>query len=226
MIKAVFFDVDDTLFSFQKAHRAAMVPLCQYVWEQLQIPLEEFVLAYDTQYRRMEEEIGPQAAIHNRMIRFLRILEEREKPLSFAPLLNDLYWNAVLDAGEPEPGATECIRSLRQKGYFLGIASNMTLDWQMRKLDKIGLLPCFHRIVSSEEAGIEKPHRGFFDLCLRYAGCRPQECLMVGDSLELDILGAENAGMRALWYASPEKLSAHPGFSHYSQLEDRIALLD
>ena len=226
MIKAVFFDVDDTLFSFQKAHRAAMVPLCQYVWEQLQIPPEEFVLAYDTQYRRMEEEIGPQAAIHNRMIRFLRILEEREKPLSFAPLLNALYWNAVLAAGEPEPGATECIRSLRQKGYFLGIASNMTLDWQMRKLDKIGLLPCFHRIVSSEEAGIEKPHRGFFDLCLRYAGCRPQVCLMVGDSLELDVLGAENAGMRALWYAGPEKLSVHPGFSHYSQLEDRIALLD
>ena len=226
MIKAVFFDVDDTLFPFQKAHKAAMGPLCRYVWEQLQIPPEEFALAYDTHYRRMEEEIGPQAAIHNRMIRFLRILEEREKPLSFAPVLNDLYWNAVLAAGEPEPGAAACIRSLRQKGYFLGIASNMTLDWQMRKLEKIGLLPYFHWIVSSEEAGIEKPHRGFFDLCLRYAGCGPQECVMVGDSLELDILGAENAGMRALWYASPEKLSAHPGFSHYSQLEDRIAALD
>ena len=49
---------------------------------------------------------------------------------------------------------------------------------------------------------------------------------MVGDSLELDVLGAENAGMRALWYAGPEKLSVHPGFSHYSQLEDRITQKD
>ena len=135
MIKAVFFDVDDTLFPFQKAHKAAMGPLCRYVWEQLQIPPEEFALAYDTQYRRMEEEIGPQAAIHNRMIRFLRILKENGKPLSFAPVLNDLYWNAVLAAGGPESGAPECIRSLYQKGYILGVASNMTLDWQMRKLE-------------------------------------------------------------------------------------------
>ena len=49
---------------------------------------------------------------------------------------------------------------------------------------------------------------------------------MVGDSPELDILSAENAGMNALWYAGLDKLSAHPGFSHYSQLEGRIAVLD
>ncbi len=226
MIKAVFFDIDDTLFTFEKAHAAAMPSLCRYAWEQLGIDPEAFAFAYNDQYRRMAEEIGPQAAIHNRMIRFLRILKENGKPLSFAPVLNDLYWNAVLAAGGPEPGAPECIRSLRQKGYILGVASNMTLDWQMRKLETIGVLPYFHCIVTSEEAGTEKPDKRFFDLCIRYAGCRPEECLMVGDSLELDILGAENAGMHALWYAEPDKLTAHTGFSHYSQLEDRIAALD
>ena len=143
MIKAVFFDIDDTLFTFEKAHAAAMPSLCRYAWEQLGIDPEAFAFAYNDQYRRMAEEIGPQAAIHNRMIRFLRILKENGKPLSFAPVLNDLYWNAVLAAGGPEPGAPECIRSLRQKGYILGVASNMTLDWQMRKLETIGVLPYF-----------------------------------------------------------------------------------
>ena len=135
MIKAVFFDIDDTLFTFEKAHAYAMPSVCRYAWEQLGIDPEAFAFAYDDQYRRMADEIGPQAAIHNRMIRFLRILKENGKPLSFAPVLNDLYWNAVLAAGGPEPGAPECIRSLYQKGYILGVASNMTLDWQMRKLE-------------------------------------------------------------------------------------------
>lgn len=225
MIKAVFFDIDDTLFTFEKAHRAALKTLCCYVWELLQIPPDAFAAAYYEHYRRMEAEIGPQASIHSRTVRFARILREYGKPLSYAPVLTDLYWNAVLAAGGPEPGAPECVRSLREKGFFLGIASNMTLDWQMRKLESIGILPCFDCIVTSEEAGIEKPHKGFFDLCIRYAGCTPAECLMVGDNLKLDIHGAEAAGMHALWYAKPEMLSAHPGFSHYSQLESQIAAL-
>ena len=98
-------------------------------------------------------------------------------------------------------------------------------DWQLRKLEKIGLLPCFHRIVVSEEVGTEKPERAFFDFCIRESGFRPEECLMVGDNLDLDILGAERAGMPALWYTVPENLSRHPGFSHYRELAGKIHAL-
>lgn len=225
MIRAIFFDIDDTLFTFSKAHAAAMPRLSRYAQEELEIPPEEFSAAYDAHYRRMAEEIGPQAAIHNRTIRFLRILEERNKPLSYASVLNKLYWQDVIASGEAEPGAVTCVRSLWEKGYLLGVASNMTLDYQLEKLERIGLLPFFRYVITSEEAGTEKPEKGFFDCCIRYAGCRPEECLMVGDSLELDILGAEASGMRALWYTKPENLTRHPGFSHYEQLADLIVAL-
>ncbi len=225
MIKAVFFDIDDTLFTFRAGHAAAMRAVCGFAWRKLGIPEEEFGLAYDRELQNMERQVGAQAAAHNRMIRFLRILLSYGKPVSFAPVLNELYWNTVLSAGQAEPEARTCVRSLREQGYYLGIASNMTLDWQLRKLEKIGLLPCFHRIVVSEEVGTEKPERAFFDFCIRESGFRPEECLMVGDNLDLDILGAERAGMPALWYTVPENLSRHPGFSHYRELAGKIHAL-
>ena len=108
----------------------------------------------------------------------------------------------------------------------LGIGTNMTLDWQLVKLEKLGLLSYFSFVVSSEEAGVEKPHPGLFALCAEKAGVSPEECLFVGDSLKGDVLGAEKAGMRALWYAPEQsQFQQHPGFSHFSQLKKQIDMV-
>ena len=55
-------------------------------------------------------------------------------------------------------------------------------------------------VVTSEEAGCEKPEKAFYELCIKKAGCLPEECLMIGDSLEKDVLGAKAAGMQAMQF--------------------------
>ena len=174
----------------------------------------------------MKDLLGSQAAIHNRMIRFLRILEKLRLPLSHAKAMNDLYWNTLLEAAQPEPHIEDCLKDLQTKGFILGIGSNMTLDWQMAKLQKLGLTDYFTVILTSEEAGCEKPEPAFFRLCARKAGMDVSECLFIGDSLKGDVLGAKNAGMKALWYA-PEgsDFSQHPGFTRYSQLQNLISVV-
>ena len=222
MIKAVFFDLDDTLFTIRTGYAAAMQAVCGFAQRELEIPAEEFAAAYDREFHNMERQVGTQAAAHNRLIRFMRMLLSFGKPVTFASALDALYWRTVMEVGQAEPGAVECVRSLREQGYYLGIASNMTLEWQLRKLEKIGLLSDFHRIVVSEEVGTEKPEKPFFDFCVWQSGFRPEECLMVGDNLKLDILGAENAGLSALWYTTPDRLPQHPGFTHYRDLPEKI----
>lgn len=102
----------------------------------------------------------------------------------------------------------------------------MTLDWQLEKLSRLALLDCFSLVVSSEEAGCEKPDRAFFLYCAAAAGLPPEEILYVGDSLEGDVLGAESAGMRALWYAPGRTdFDGHAGISHFDQLQNRIPML-
>lgn len=226
MIKAVIFDLDDTLYSWKSAHEIAFAKVCEYAGEKLNIPPQAFQESYNAEFDFVKQRLGRQASIHNRLIRFLRILEARKLPLEHADILNRLYWNTLIDVSAPEPGCPECLRALKQAGMILGVGTNMTLDWQLEKLRRLGLLSYFEFVVSSEEAGVEKPEAGLFALCARKAGVEPQECLFVGDSLKGDVLGAENAGMHALWYA-PEQtdFAAHPGFSHYSQLQNRICMV-
>ena len=52
----------------------------------------------------------------------------------------------------------------------------------------------------SEEVGVEKPARAFFDRVFERIGEKREECLIVGDSLTSDIQGGNNAGIRACWY--------------------------
>ena len=140
-----------------------------------------------------------------------------------AKVLNDLYWNTLVENAQPEEGIQDCLELLRSRGYLLGIGTNMTLDWQMAKLQKIGLIDEFSLLLSSEEAGTEKPDPAFFQMCARKAQLSPSQCLYIGDSLQGDVRGAENAGMQALWYAPDvTDFSRHAGFSHYSQLQNLL----
>ena len=74
----------------------------------------------------------------------------------------------------------------------------MTAHIQFRKLEKLSLLSFVDFVVTSEEAGCEKPEKSFYELCIEKAGCLPEECLMIGDSLEKDVLGAKTAEMQAM----------------------------
>lgn len=226
MPKAILFDVDNTLYSETNAHAIAFAKVTDYVQKNLGIDSDTWAVLYKEEMAKMKALLGLNAAIHNRMIRILRILEDRKLPLYHAKVLNDLYWEALVDAAQPEEGVKDALIALKKAGLTLGIGTNMTLDWQMVKLQKLELLDLFDFIVSSEEAGTEKPDPAFFRFCAQRAGIDPKDCLFIGDSLKGDVFGAENAGMQALWYApDTADFSQHAGFSRYCQLQNLIPMV-
>ncbi|MBQ9521790.1 MAG: HAD family hydrolase [Oscillospiraceae bacterium] len=201
-LRAVIFDLDNTLYDYDAAHATAFRALCAFAGKTLDLPEAEF----RTVYREvMDEQIsragGQYAAIHNRMIRFQMILERLKKPVLYAPDMSDVYWDAFLNACQPVPGVRETLESLRG-AYIIGIGTNMTADYQFRKLQTLGLLDLIDFLVSSEEVGVEKPERKLFEVCAEKAGCPAGECLFVGDSLTHDVRGALDAGMSAVWLST------------------------
>lgn len=64
----------------------------------------------------------------------------------------------------------------------------------MEILDRISYL------VTSEEAGVEKPSSQFFELCVKKAGCKAGECIFIGDSVTKDVQGAKENGLYGVWY--------------------------
>jgi putative hydrolase of the HAD superfamily len=112
------------------------------------------------------------------------------------------------DAWRVEPGAGEVLRTLRQAGYRLGVASNF--DHRLRGvLAGLADLPPFDHLVISSEVGWKKPAQEFFRRLCEEAGCAPSQILLVGDDLGNDQLGATAAGLHAL-LLDPEQSSPLP----------------
>ncbi len=207
MIKAVVFDLDDTMYSYQNAHRYAFQAVSSYAVHQLGTTPEQFEALYKRKMSEHLARIGSNcSAIHNRLIRFQLMVEELRLPLSHAPVMESLYWRTLLAHMEPSPGLKETVEALKAAGYRIGVGTNMTADWQYEKLERLGLLDLIDFLVSSEEVNAEKPDRRLFLACVEKAGCLAQECLFLGDSIAHDVAGALGAGMQAAWYAPSPRL--------------------
>lgn len=83
--------------------------------------------------------------------------------------------------------------------YALGLLTNGAPDLQREKIAASGLGAYFRNIAVSGELGIGKPRAEIFHHLLQALGAEPAEAVMVGNSLERDIAGARNAGIPAIW---------------------------
>ena len=227
MIKAVIFDIDKTLYSFDEAHKPAIDAVQDYALEHLGMDQQTLMSEIEKAAAQIADTLAADcAALHNRTLRFQVMLERNKLPLKHAEPMGRLYWDTLLRHAEPSPGILNCLKKLKAAGYILGIGTDMTLIYQLKKLEKLQMLPFFDFIVSSEEANVEKPHAKLFSLCAKKSGVSPEECLFIGDSLKKDVLGPRAMGMHSLWYCpDPEKAKAHPEvdvLTHYDQLEEML----
>ncbi len=93
------------------------------------------------------------------------------------------------------PYAFEILEYLTDKGYVLHLITNGFEKTQHSKLQNSGLDRFFKTVITSEASNSLKPHKEIFDYALTRTGAKKEESIMLGDSLEVDILGAMNAGM-------------------------------
>ena len=226
MVHAVIFDLDNTLYSYDRAHAAAFAALKTYAFSALGLSEERFEALHEQASREIRERSGGGPVIHNRLIRFQQMLEQAGLPIRCAPAMAELYWTALLGAMEPESGVLDCFAALRRMGLRLGIGTNMQADRQFSKLERLGLAPYVDFLVSSEEVGKEKPAPELFLCCAQKAGCAPEDCVFVGDSLKNDALGAAAAGLRGVWYRPDGRAQSVPeGILLLSALDRLPALI-
>jgi putative hydrolase of the HAD superfamily len=92
--------------------------------------------------------------------------------------------------------------------YKLHIISNGFDDVQHRKLKAANIFHYFDKIITSDNSGYRKPQKEIFDFSMDSAGATRADSLFVGDNLDTDIVGAQNAQMDHIFY-NPEK-KPHP----------------
>ncbi|MCU0371362.1 MAG: YjjG family noncanonical pyrimidine nucleotidase [Bacteroidales bacterium] len=97
------------------------------------------------------------------------------------------------------PHSREALNYLELR-YALHIITNGFEEVQQKKLDVCDLRKYFTTITTSEEAGVKKPESGIFELALDKAKARPDESLMIGDDLLVDMAGARSTGIDTLFF--------------------------
>lgn len=93
------------------------------------------------------------------------------------------------------PYTIEILNYLSQKGYILHLITNGFEITQHNKLKYSGLSPYFTEVITSEGSNSLKPHKEIFEFALQKTGAGLKESIMIGDMIDVDILGAFNAGM-------------------------------
>ncbi|MFR1423501.1 MAG: HAD family hydrolase, partial [Dysosmobacter sp.] len=107
-------------------------------------------------------------------------------------------------------GGVEVIKGLHERGYKLGIISNLigeneVPDW----LEEDGLDSYFDTVILSSVCHMRKPCSEIYDLACQQIGVKPEECVSVADNIKRDIAGAKKAGIGCnIIFRSPEK--KHP----------------
>jgi len=196
-IKAISFDGDMTLWDFRKVMRNAL----GYALEELQrrqptaaaaLTIERMITNRNDVAAELKGKVTNLEEI--RFQAFRRTLESIGAPDDrLAAELNALYLRHRFEDIELYPDVLPVLTRLRYR-YRLGLISNGN-----SYPERCGLRDIFSFVVFSQDIGVEKPDPAPFHHACRQAGCRPEELLHVGDSLENDVAGARGAGAVSVW---------------------------
>ena len=223
---AVLFDLDDTLYAYAPCNEAALAAVAKLALGAGGPDAREFRALHDEVRRVLAERHAGTAASHDRARFFSEMVERLELPAALADEWYQAYWSAFLARMEPAPGAREVLEVLGAR-CPLALVSNHTTAPQLAKLARLELAGCFRAVVTSEEAGAEKPAARPFELALERLGVAAEDVVMVGDDPVGDIGGARSLGLRALQSVQFKEhaVRAEGADGVFSDLRELVALL-
>jgi putative hydrolase of the HAD superfamily len=214
MIKAILFDMGNTLLEFET--------------EPWPVLAKRALLSVYENLRKLEpnEGLPPFDRFHERFVEIVEAKERgepgREVPLawSLSSLLESFSWKLEPDR-LPEllhchyepivsqvslyPDVMQTLVRLRSDGMRIGLVSNTLWpkEFHLRDLARYEILHLFDSMVFSSDLGYAKPHPRIFNHSLRELGVVASEAVFVGDRLDADIAGAKGVGMLAVQKAHP-----------------------
>jgi putative hydrolase of the HAD superfamily len=137
-----------------------------------------------------------------------------------------LYRKAYDDNTRAVPGVLDLIKALKPS-VSIGVVTNGLHDIQLQKLRVCQAETLADYIVISGDLGFRKPEKAIFEHALSKSGAKPEEAVLIGDSWELDILGASGCGIRTIWINRYGMLCPDSGLTlEVRSFEDTNAILE
>ncbi|MCX2720701.1 YjjG family noncanonical pyrimidine nucleotidase [Lentiprolixibacter aurantiacus] len=221
LVTDVFFDLDHTLWDFEKNSALTFEKI--FKENELEVNLERFLkiytpinLAYWKLYR--EEKISkPElryARLRNTFDQLsITVEDELISTLSVQYIEHLSTFNYLV------PNTLSILDYLYPK-YRLHIITNGFQEVQQKKLENASIAAYFEHVIDSETAGVKKPNPYIFTYSLEKAAVAPEKAIMIGDNLEADVLGARAVGLHTLHF----NVHKDPSHQHGEIIDDLIEI--
>ncbi|WP_162893294.1 HAD family hydrolase [Microbacterium halotolerans] len=203
-VKAVGFDLDETLFDHRGASGAGADAFAAHLGvDDASAFRAAWFAAEEMEFERWRRgEISFAEQRRQRLVRVLRAFGlEVPADASGLDAMFERYLAMYRTHWRAFPEAREVLASVRRAGLRVGVLTNGAEAQQNEKLSAIGLAEAVDVVCTSEGIGVHKPDAHAFDTLAGGLGTSPGECLFVGDNPFQDVEGARGAGMRALLIA-------------------------
>ncbi len=233
--KVIAFDLDNTLVDDNKAREYGITKVAEYLNISSTPTMGSDFIKFDEAYWH-DWEIGKIIIPENvndwvtyiRSKRFQLFLKELQLDMKVAEKCYHIYSKSLHDCIIiPFEGAKETLEMLNRRKYILAIITNGIKKLVDKKLNSIEVKSLISYIICSEEVGVNKPNKLFFDKLLEVCKIKKEEILIVGDSLTSDILGGMNNGIDTAWFNPnhlplPEEYEPTMEINHLLELTSRL----
>jgi HAD superfamily hydrolase (TIGR01549 family) len=232
--KAVLLDFDNTIYPYEPPHEAAMAYVRRAMIRDYSLPEADFDLQFAKARDQVKRQLGATASSHSRLLYFKRTLEllGLGSQIQAALNLEQVYWRTFFSRIEVFPGVVDFLEDLRLAAIPLAVITDLTAQIQLRKIVYLGLDHYLDVVVTSEEAGADKPDPRLFCVALEKLLVHERPVWFIGDNPTADMLGAK----KSIGAVTIQKL--HQGvvpasgeatpdvvFKHFSEIRTLLARL-
>ncbi|WP_317898639.1 HAD family hydrolase [Aurantibacillus circumpalustris] len=198
-VKAVLFDLDDTLYAYEPSQKKGFNACVSLAFKKYAISEGDFERTWKLAREKVHADLHGQGSSHSRLLYFQKQYEfifNKSNP-TYALEMEELFWSEFISIMKLDPEAKIFLEVLKQKNIKTCIVTDLTTQIQMKKWIHLGLGNYFDFLVSSEEAGVEKPSSEIFNLALEKLHVNATDAIMIGDNEKKDIAGASALGIKS-----------------------------
>ncbi len=203
--KHLFFDLDHTLWDFESNSSVTLQQLYHdfKLMESGIEDFEQFRSTYEMHNERFWERFR-KGFIRREDLRWKRmwhtLLDFKIADNELAHKLSEVYLSLLPQQGRLMPFALEILDYCVAKNYQIHLITNGFEVTQWQKMRTSGIDHYFKQVITSESSNSMKPMPAIFEYAIKATGASISESIMIGDTLEADVLGAQSYGMDQVYY--------------------------
>lgn len=200
-VKGVLIDFDDTLYPFAPVTKQAIIDCAKHFianHPEITITVEQFVKKYKDHRNALLEKHPTDVLFHSRFLNFQALFSKLglDNAYVHAHEYEKIHWQIFINLCKPDPHAVNFIKKCQDNQIAVCLLTNMEREPQIQKLQKMKIIQYLPYFVCSQDVGIEKPAPEIFEYALNKLKLTKEQVIMVGDSQDHDIAGAENLGIK------------------------------